>query len=148
MNIDDYFRVLVKRGGSDLHLKVGRPPLMRIKGELLPTEYPVIGKEEMEKLLLPMLTEMQMKKLESEREIDFSCLVEGLARFRGNIFHQMGFLGAVFRMIPVEIVTIDQLNLPQVLKELIFRNQGVILVTGPTGSGKSTTLAGHDRLPQ
>jgi twitching motility protein PilT len=141
MNIDDYFRALVKRGGSDLHLKVDRPPLMRIKGELFPTEYPVIGKEEMKKLLLPMLTEVQAKKLENEREIDFSCLVEGLARFRGNIFHQMGFLGAVFRVIPVEIVTIDQLNLPQVLKELVFRNQGIILVTGPTGSGKSTTLA-------
>jgi len=141
MKIDDYFTALVQRGGSDLHLKVGRPPLMRIKGELLPTEYPVIGKEEMKKLLLPMLTEMQIKKLENEREIDFSYLVEGLARFRGNIFHQMGNLGAVFRVIPVQIMTIDELKLPPVLKELIFRNQGIILVTGPTGSGKSTTLA-------
>jgi twitching motility protein PilT len=141
MKIDDFFTALVQREGSDLHLKVGRPPLMRIKGELLPTEYPVIGKEEMKKLLLPMLTEMQIKKLENEREIDFSYLVEGLARFRGNIFHQMGSLGAVFRVIPVQIMTIDELKLPQVLKELIFRNQGIILVTGPTGSGKSTTLA-------
>jgi twitching motility protein PilT len=141
MKIDDYFTALVQRGGSDLHLKVGRPPLMRIKGELLPTEYPVIGKEEMKKLLLPMLTEMQIKKLENEREIDFSYLVEGLARLRGNIFHQMGYLGAVFRVIPVQIMTIDELKLPPVLKELVFRNQGIILVTGPTGSGKSTTLA-------
>ena len=141
MKIDDYFTALVQRGGSDLHLKVGRPPLMRIKGELLPTEYPVVGKEEVKKLLLPMLTEMQIKKLENEREIDFSYLVEGLARFRGNIFHQMGNLGAVFRVIPVQIMTIDELKLPPVLKELIFRNQGIILVTGPTGSGKSTTLA-------
>jgi len=141
MKIDDYFAALVQRGGSDLHLKVGRPPLMRIKGELLPTEYPVVGKEEVKKLLLPMLTEMQIKKLENEREIDFSYLVEGLARFRGNIFHQMGNLGAVFRVIPVQIMTIDELKLPPVLKELIFRNQGIILVTGPTGSGKSTTLA-------
>jgi twitching motility protein PilT len=141
MKIDDFFTALVQRGGSDLHLKVGRPPLMRIKGELLPTEYPVIGKEEMKKLLLPMLTEMQIKKLENEREIDFSYFVEGLARFRGNIFHQMGYLGAVFRVIPVQIMTIDELKLPPVLKELVFRNQGIILVTGPTGSGKSTTLA-------
>ena len=141
MKIDDYFTALVQRGGSDLHLKVGRPPLMRIKGELLPTEYPVIGKEEMKKLLLPMLTEMQIKKLENEREIDFSYLVEGVARFRGNLFHQMGYLGAVFRVIPVQIMTIDELKLPPVLKELVFRNQGIILVTGPTGSGKSTTLA-------
>jgi twitching motility protein PilT len=98
-------------------------------------------KEEVRNLLYPMLTEMQIKKLENERELDFSYLVEGLARFRGNIFYQMGNLGAVFRVIPVEIKTIDQLNLPQILKELVFRNQGIILVTGPTGSGKSTTLA-------
>jgi twitching motility protein PilT len=141
MNIDKYLRALVEKGGSDLHLKVGRPPLMRIKGELLPSEYPAIRKDEIKDLLLPMLTEMQVKKLEENRELDFSYLVEGLARFRGNIFHQMGYLGAVFRVIPVEIKTIDQLNLPQVLKELVFRNQGIVLVTGPTGSGKSTTLA-------
>jgi len=114
---------------------------MRIKGELIPSEYPPIKKEEVRNLLYPMLTEIQIKKLENEKELDFSFLVEGLARFRGNIFYQMGNLGAVFRVIPVEIKTIDQLNLPQVLKELVFRNQGIILVTGPTGSGKSTTLA-------
>ncbi|MBI5187994.1 MAG: type IV pilus twitching motility protein PilT [Nitrospirae bacterium] len=141
MKIDEYLRALVEGGGSDLHLKVGRPPLMRIKGELIPTEYPVIGKENMKELLLSMLTDIQIKKLEDERELDFSYLVEGLARFRGNIFHQMGYLGAVFRVIPVEIKTVDQLGLPQVLKDLVFRNQGIILVTGPTGSGKSTTLA-------
>ncbi|MFZ6016800.1 MAG: type IV pilus twitching motility protein PilT [Nitrospirota bacterium] len=141
MKIDEYLRALVERGGSDLHLKVGRPPLMRIKGELIPTEYPAIGKEDMKELLLSMLTDIQIKKLEDERELDFSYLVEGLARFRGNIFHQMGYLGAVFRVIPVEIKTIEQLGLPQVLKELVFRNQEIILVTGPTGSGKSTTLA-------
>ena len=141
MNIGDYLKVLIEKGGSDLHLKVGRPPLMRIQGELLPSEYPPIKKEEIKNLLFPMLTEMQIKKLEEERELDFSYLVEGLARFRGNIFHQMGSLGAVFRVIPVEIKTIEQLHLPPVLKELVFRNQGVILVTGPTGSGKSTTLA-------
>jgi twitching motility protein PilT len=141
MNIGEYLKILIERGGSDLHLKVGRPPLMRIKGELLPSEYPPIKKEEMRNLLNPMLTEIQIKKLEGEKELDFSYLVEGLARFRGNIFYQMGNLGAVFRVIPVEIKTIDQLNLPQVLKELVFRNQGIILVTGPTGSGKSTTLA-------
>jgi len=141
MNVAQYLKVLIQRGGSDLHLKVDRPPLMRIKGELLPSEYPPIKKEEMKNLLYPMLTEIQRKKLEEERELDFSFLVEGLARFRGNIFHQMGYLGAVFRVIPMEIKTIDQLGLPPILKELVFRNQGIILVTGPTGSGKSTTLA-------
>lgn len=141
MKIDEYLRALVERQGSDLHLKSGRPPLMRIKGELVQSEYPVVEKDNMKDLLLPMLTDLQIKKLDDERELDFSYLVEGLARFRGNMFHQMGCLGAVFRVIPVEIKTVDQLNLPEVLKELVFRNQGIILVTGPTGSGKSTTLA-------
>lgn len=141
MKIDEYLRYLVEKNGSDLHLKAGRPPLLRIKGELVPSEYPVIGNDEIKELLLPLLTDLQVKKLEDDRELDFSYLVEGLARFRGNIFHQMGYLGAVFRVIPVEIKTIDQLDLPQVLKELVFKNQGIILVTGPTGSGKSTTLA-------
>jgi twitching motility protein PilT len=141
MKIEEYLRSLVERGGSDLHLKVGRPPLMRIKGELIPTEYPVISKEGMKELLLSMLSDIQKKKLEDERELDFSYLVEDLSRFRVNIFHQMGFLGAVFRVIPMEIKTVDDLGLPQVLKELVFKNQGIVLVTGPTGSGKSTTLA-------
>lgn len=141
MKLDDYLRALVERGGSDLHLKVGRPPLMRIKGELIPTELPVISKENMKELLFTILSDIQKKKLEDERELDFSYLVEGLARFRGNIFHQMGYPGAIFRVIPMEIKTIDDLGLPQVLKELVFRNQGIVLVTGPTGSGKSTTLA-------
>jgi twitching motility protein PilT len=142
MNLDQYLKALIEKGGSDLHLKVGRPPLLRIKGELLPSEYPPIKRDEMRDLLLPMLTEIQIKKLESERELDFSIQIEGLARFRGNLLFQMGNLGAVFRAIPGEIKTVDQLGLPQVLKELVFRNQGIILVTGPTGSGKSTTLAG------
>lgn len=141
MKIDEYLRSLVSQQGSDMHLKVGRPPLMRIKGELIPSGYPVVGKDEMKDLLFPMITDFQAKKLEDERELDFSYLVEGLARFRGNMFHQMGNLGAVFRVIPVQIKTVDQLNLPQVLKEIVFKNQGIILVTGPTGSGKSTTLA-------
>lgn len=141
MKTEEYLKALVERGGSDLHLKVGRPPLMRIKGELIPTEYPPISKDNIKELLLPMLTDIQIKKLENERELDFSYFVEGIARFRGNIFHQMGYLGAVFRVIPMEIKTIDQLGLPEVLKELVFKNQGIVLVTGPTGSGKSTTLA-------
>jgi twitching motility protein PilT len=141
MNIEKYLRVLIERGGSDLHLKVGRPPLMRINGELLPTEYPVIKGEEMKTLLLPILTEVQIKKLDHRRELDFSYPVEGLARFRGSIFYRMGYWGAVFRAIPIEIKTIDQLNLPQVLKGLVLKKQGILLVTGPTGSGKSTTLA-------
>ncbi len=141
MKIDVYLRELVEKNGSDLHLKVGRPPLMRINGELLPTVHPAISKKEMEEILLSMLTELQLNKLEKERDIDFSYLIEGLARFRGNIFFQMGNLGGVFRCIPFHIKTIDDLGLPSILKEIASQNQGLVLVTGPTGCGKSTTLA-------
>lgn len=141
MKINLYLKELVERNGSDLHLKVDRPPLMRINGELTPTTHPSIGKKEMEEILLSMLTEIQMNKLEKERDVDFSYLIEGLARFRGNIFHQMGNLGGVFRCIPFHIKTIDEIGLPEILKEIASVNQGLVLITGPTGCGKSTTLA-------
>ncbi len=141
MMIDQYLRDLIRNEGSDLHLKVGRPPLMRIRGDLLPTKLPPLTKNAMDEILLPMLSEGQKKKLVEERELDFSYLIEGIARFRGAIFHQSGFLSAVFRLIPMKIQTLDDLGHPPVLKELIMAHQGLILVTGPTGSGKSTTLA-------
>ncbi len=141
MKIDSYLKELVERKGSDLHLKVGRPPLFRINGQLLPSTYPPISKKEIEELLLPLLTEMQLVRLEKERDIDFSYLIEGVGRFRGNIFFQMNNLGGVFRFIPFYIRTIDDLGLPEVLKEIALENQGLVLVTGPTGCGKSTTLA-------
>ena len=140
-NLNFYLRELIKRGGSDLHLKVGRPPLFRIRGDLLPTEFPIIGKKDMEDLLLPILNGVQRERLERERELDFSYLIEELARFRGSYFFQMDKLGGVFRVIPIQIATLEELGLPEVLKEIVSREQGLILVTGPTGSGKSTTLA-------
>ena len=140
-NLNFYLRELIKRGGSDLHLKVGRPPLFRIRGDLLPTEFPIIGKKDMEDILLPILNGVQRERLEGERELDFSYLIEELARFRGSYFYQMDKLGGVFRVIPIQIATLEELGLPEVLKEIVSREQGLILVTGPTGSGKSTTLA-------
>ncbi len=140
-NLNFYLRELIKRGGSDLHLKVGRPPLFRIRGDLLPAEFPIIGKKDMEDLLLPILNGVQRERLEGERELDFSYLIEELARFRGSYFYQMDKLGGVFRVIPIQIATLEELGLPEVLKEIVSREQGLILVTGPTGSGKSTTLA-------
>ncbi len=141
LKIDEYLRELVKRDVSDLHLRAGRPPLMRIRGEMMPSEFPVTSGKEVEELLMPMLSDIQRKKLAENLEIDFSYNIEGLARFRGSIFYQMGSLGGVFRVNPIDIKSIDELGLPEVLKELISRKQGLILVTGPTGSGKSTTLA-------
>ena len=141
MKLEGFLGGLVDKGGSDLHLKVGRPPMMRIEGELSPSDFPVISKDEMQEILYAILNERQIEQLEDQRELDFSHLIEGLARFRGNIFYQMGNLGAVFRVIPVEIKTIEQLKLPPVLNRLVQQKQGILLVTGPTGSGKSTTLA-------
>jgi len=141
MKIEELLRALIEKGGSDLHLKVNRPPMMRIKGELFPSDFPVISRDEIRAMLHSVLTELQIKKLENDQELDFSYFVEGLARFRGNIFHQMGHLGAVFRVIPVRIKTVEELKLPPVLNQLVQRRQGIVLVTGPTGSGKSTTLA-------
>jgi twitching motility protein PilT len=140
-NLNFYLREMVKREGSDLHLKVGRPPLFRIKGDLLPTEFPVLGQKDIEDLLYPILNGVQRDRLNRERELDFSYVIEDLARFRGNYFYQMDKLGGVFRGIPMKIVTLDELGLPDIIKELASREQGLILVTGPTGSGKSTTLA-------
>jgi twitching motility protein PilT len=140
-NLNFYLREMVKRGGSDLHLKVGRPPLFRIKGDLLPTEFPVLSQKDVEDLLYPILNGVQRDRLNRERELDFSYVIEDLARFRGNYFYQMDKLGGVFRGIPMKIVTLDELGLPDIVRELAERDQGLILITGPTGSGKSTTLA-------
>ncbi|MFA5355072.1 MAG: type IV pilus twitching motility protein PilT, partial [Thermodesulfovibrionales bacterium] len=114
---------------------------MRIKGDLIPTEFPPVTREEMEKMLYPLLNPPQRKRLEDERELDFSYLLEGVARFRCNFFFQLATLGAVFRVIPIHLKTLDELEMPVVLKDLAFESEGIILVTGPTGSGKSTTLA-------
>jgi twitching motility protein PilT len=130
-----------QRGGSDLVLKQDRPPLMRLSGQLLPSDYPVQTRDVLWKNLSPVLNDFYTKKLEKEREVDLSFEIEGVARFRVNVFHQRNRVGAVIRAIPLETPTIDALNLPPVLKDLAGAPHGILLVTGPTGSGKSTTLA-------
>jgi twitching motility protein PilT len=142
LNIDDLLRDLVAREASDLHIKAGNPPLMRIHGDLVRAEgYPSLSPEEVQNMLLSILNDERKKRLFEFKECDLSYWVEGAARFRVNLFWQRHHMGAVFRVIPFKIRTIDDLNLPPVCKHLAMLPRGLILVTGPTGSGKSTSLA-------
>ncbi|HWP30457.1 MAG TPA: type IV pilus twitching motility protein PilT [Fimbriimonadales bacterium] len=140
-SIDDLLKELVERDASDLHIKAGQPPVLRIHGNLVRMNYPPLTDTEVEELLRSILNEERWAKLESFKELDLSYQVEGLCRFRVNMFWARGTLNGVFRMIPFKIRTIDELGVPQVAKQLAMLPRGLILVTGPTGSGKSTTLA-------
>ncbi len=139
--IDDLLRDLVNREASDLHVKANNPPLMRIHGDLLRSEYPSLNEDESTALLLSILNDERKQKLQDNKELDLSYHVPGLSRFRVNMYWQRGKVGAVFRVIPFNIRTIDELFLPPVCKQLALMPRGIILVTGPTGSGKSTSLA-------
>jgi twitching motility protein PilT len=141
--IDDALRHLVSSGGSDLHLKVGSPPLCRVDGELQPIPNAgVLGQEDTVGAVHHMLTDRaRLDEFETDREVDFSYAITGVARFRVNAFHQRGSVSLVCRAIPEAIKTLDELSLPPVLRELSEEERGIILLTGTTGSGKSTTLA-------
>jgi len=134
-------KALVKYNASDLHLKIGRPPLYRINGKLLAMKLEDIGTEALERILFSILTPRQKILLEEKRQIDFSFRVKNLGRFRCNVFFQRGGISAAIRMIPLTVPKLDTLEIPEVVKELCQRPRGLILVTGPTGAGKSTTLA-------
>jgi twitching motility protein PilT len=139
--IDTYFRELKTRGASDLHMVIDFPPLLRLNGELQPIDYPVLTAESNRQLLFEILTPEQQAYLEKNRDFDMAYELGDEARFRCNFFYQHRGIGAVFRIIPTEIMSIEKLNLPEVLKTIALLKQGLVLVTGPTGSGKSTTLA-------
>ena len=139
--IDKLFQALQQQGGSDLHLSPGNPPMIRVSGQLKPAMSQVLSSEQYKLLLYEIMSEDQRAEFEEKHDLDFAYEVEALnARFRANIF--LGRLGisAVFRIIPVEILTVQQLGLPQTVIELTEYKKGLVLVTGPTGSGKSTTL--------
>lgn len=139
--INDLLRINIDKKASDLHLSVGLPPLFRIDGDLQPGDFPVLDDAMLLSIFREVMTEAQMTEFNEKLELDFSYAVEGLARFRINAFHQARGLGAVFRTIPSRIPSMADLHLPDVFKEIADANQGLVLVTGPTGSGKSTTLA-------
>ena len=133
---------LMELGGSDLHLRVESPPQVRVHGHLRPLEgYPVLTAADTERLAFSAISEQQKQKFKQHHELDFSFGIEGLSRFRVNIFSQKCTVGAVMRAIPFEIKPFEELGLPSVVADLCRKPRGLILVTGPTGSGKSTTLA-------
>jgi len=132
---------LKKRNGSDLHLKVGQPPIFRIFGRLIRSGFPPLTSEQIKKMVLRIISDEQKKFLLKSRELDTSYSLSGVARFRVNIFFQSGKLGAVLRIIPFNIQSLEALGLPDICQTFCNLNRGLVLVTGPTGSGKSTTLA-------
>jgi len=134
-------KAVVDQGASDLHLTVGTPPRLRINGRLYPLDLPMLKENETRELIYSVLTEEQKKEVEVNKEIDLAVSVKDLARFRVNIYHQRGQLGGAFRLVPYKIHAIKDLGLPQVLTQWCQLPRGLILITGPTGSGKSTTLA-------
>jgi twitching motility protein PilT len=140
-NLHQLLKELVERGGSDLHITTNTPPQIRLDGKLIPLNEPQLTPIDTKQLCYSVLTEAQKHKFEEENELDLSFGVKGLSRFRGNIFVQRGAVAGVFRVIPYKILSFDQLGLPPVVKEISEKPRGLVLVTGPTGSGKSTTLA-------
>ncbi len=142
VHIDDLLRMLVESEASDLHLRVGEPPIMRVHGLLRRVPgMPALTDRDMYDTLYVILNEDRRTRFEQNMELDMSYAVPGLARFRVNLFRQQGHVGAVMRVIPFVIKTIDELMIPPIVKDLCMLPRGLILVTGPTGSGKSTTLA-------
>jgi twitching motility protein PilT len=134
-------RAMVDQDASDLHLSAGTPPQFRIHGKLFKAKSDVLTHETIQELLNEILNDQQKAQIEQEHELDFSFGVKDVARFRGNLMFQKGSMGAVFRKIPVDIPDIDFLKLPEILKKVVRSPNGLLLVTGPTGSGKSTSLA-------
>ncbi len=140
-NLHQLLKDLVERGGSDLHITTNTPPQIRVDGKLIQLDLPMLTPVDTKQLCYSVLTEAQKHKFEEENELDLSFGVKGLSRFRGNILVQRGAVAGVFRVIPYKILTFEELGLPPVVRELAAKPRGLVLVTGPTGSGKSTTLA-------
>ncbi len=140
-SIDELFTIMVEKGASDLHLSAGSSPILRLHGDMIPLEIPELSTNDVQSLVFEILTEKQKKKFIENWELDCSYELKGVSRFRCNVFMQQRGLGAVFRTIPTDIKTMEELNLPDVVASFTNLHRGLVLVTGPTGSGKSTTLA-------
>jgi twitching motility protein PilT len=140
-SLSDLLRKMLEMSGSDLHITTNSPPQVRVHGHLQPLDMPPLTPAETKQLAYSVLTDAQKHRFEENLELDFSFGLKGLARFRGNLFNQRGATAAVFRVIPFEIKSFPQLGLPAIVSKLCEKPRGLVLVTGPTGSGKSTTLA-------
>jgi len=142
VHVNDLLKIAVESGASDLHLKAGSYPMMRVRGQLTPaTEEKRLDHDDMVSIAAAVLPTGHREKFKENREVDLAYSVAGLGRFRCNTFQQRGTIGMIFRVIPMRVATIDDLALPQVLKKIATEERGLVLVTGTTGSGKSTTLA-------
>ena len=140
-NLHQLLKLMVEKGASDLHVTCGSPAQLRIDGQLIPLKTAPLTREDTQQLCYSFLTESQKHKFEEANELDLSFGVKGLSRFRANLFMQRGAVSAAFRVIPMKIHNFDELGLPAVIADLTNKTKGLVLVTGPTGSGKSTTLA-------
>jgi twitching motility protein PilT len=141
VNLHQLLKAMIEKGASDLHITTGTPPQLRIDGDLVPLKVPQLSPVDTKQLCYSILTDAQKHRFEEENELDLSFGVKSLARFRANLFMQRGAVAAAFRTIPFKILTFQELGLPPIVTEVANRPRGLVLVTGPTGSGKSTTLA-------
>ena len=141
IEMSDLLNLVVEEGASDLHLEVGVAPVLRLSGSLTPLDTPPLAPEDTERLIKSIASEMHIQKIREEGGVDFGFAFEDKARFRVSCFKQKGHMGAVLRQISNTLLTMEQIGLPPSLKDILFRPRGLVLVTGPTGSGKSTTLA-------
>jgi twitching motility protein PilT len=140
-SIQGFLELVAKRGATDLHITAESPPMMRVNGVLTALPFPALNSNETKNLCYSLLTDMQRHRFEEQNELDFSFGIRGLSRFRGNLYLQKGNVGGAFRLIPYEMRGLSELGLPPVVGDLTKLPRGLVLVTGPTGSGKSTTLA-------
>ncbi|HOA05458.1 MAG TPA: type IV pilus twitching motility protein PilT [Candidatus Fermentibacter daniensis] len=141
MNIKQLLKDMMERRATDLHLTVGAPPVIRVDGDLLRMEYDPLTPQDTQDLVYSLLRDEQKKRFEMDKELDFAFGIKGLSRFRANVFNQRGCVACAIRVIPYEILGFEELGLPPVVATLAEKRQGLVLVTGPTGCGKSTTLA-------
>ncbi len=141
INMEELLQVMVEKRASDLHLTVGSPPVLRIDGEMVTLEYPSLNPDICQRLIYSLLTDKQKEKFETQDELDLSFGIKSIGRIRMNVFRQRGSVGAALRSIPTKIMSFDELGLPPVIYETMKLPKGLVLLTGPTGSGKTTTLA-------